>query len=185
VSGSITISLSSSKVTVGGTVSVVGHLATSSGAPVPNQRIWLLERLTGQNTVSQVAMGLTGSDGSVALTSPALTQSARLRLVAGGQARSAALPVVVLPTLTATATANGSTYSITVTTDGGNPGDEVLLQIRTGNGWQPVSSTTLDGSGDAGFGVLTPAHRAAHYRVALARTPAHGYAETRVVVPPA
>jgi hypothetical protein len=185
VPASITISVSGNKVAAGGTVSVFGHLATSSGAPVAHHRVWLLERLDGQDAVSEVAMGLTGADGSIVLTSPVLTHSARLRLVAGQGTRSAALNVVVEPSVTATVTAEGSTYSVLVATDGGSPGDTVLLQRRMNGGWQAMATAELDGSARATFSVPVPSKRTFRYRVILPRTQEHGYGETRFATPPA
>jgi hypothetical protein len=181
---SITITLGATKVAPGGTVSVLGHLATSDGTPVASQRVWLIERLVGQDSASEVAMGLTGADGSVSLTSPPLTHSARLRLVTAHRLRSAALTVVVHPTVAATVTAQGSTYAIAVTATGSNPGDEVSLQRHVRGGWQAVATAALDGSGDATFSLQAPAKRTLRYRVFLPRTRAHTYAQTRFVTPP-
>ena len=111
---------------VNSTVSVVGHLATSSGAPIANHRVWLIERLAGQSTASQVGAWASPvwTDRSTLVTPP-LTHSVRLRLVTGQHVHSAAIGVVVMPTVTAVAVGAGHDYVVNVTTDGGDPGDTV------------------------------------------------------------
>ncbi|HTW20820.1 MAG TPA: hypothetical protein VME70_11490 [Mycobacteriales bacterium] len=183
VPASITITLSATKVAVGGSVSVVGHLATSSGAPVAGHRIWLIERLPGQSTVAEVDSGLTGADGSVTLTASDLTQSVRLRLLAGGGVRSAPVLVVVLPTLGVATSPAGSSYVVTVTATGAEAGDPVLLQRRTAAGWVAVTQTQVDSTGGAEFSVPIP-QRAIRYRVILPRTSAHGFAVARFTALP-
>ena len=184
VLGSITITLSASSVPVDGSVTVLGRLATSTGEPIAGHRIWLMEWLTGQSTLSQVDMGLTGSDGSVDLTAGDLTHSVRLRLVSGQGVRSAPVLVVVMPTVSATLSVQGSSYDASITTDGAQQGDVVMLQRRARTGWVGVATMQLDASGDALFAVPVPAQRPVRYRVVLPRTQAHGYAATRFVTPP-
>ncbi|HEX3824774.1 MAG TPA: hypothetical protein VHV79_09950 [Mycobacteriales bacterium] len=181
---SITITLGSSRVTSGGTVSVLGHLATSTGAPVASTRVWLLERITGEDAVTQVAMGLTGADGSITLTSPVLSHNARFRLAAAHRLRSASLGVVVVPTVSAGVTAQGTSYSVRVSTSGGNAGDTVALEQRSNGRWQQVSTAALDGSGGATFSVPIPPKHDVHYRVILSRTQAHASAQASFVAPP-
>jgi hypothetical protein len=184
VSGSITITVGVTRIAVNDTVAVIGRLANPSGAPMANQRVWLIERVRGQTTSSEIASGLTRADGSVELTTPPLAQSARLHLVAGQGIRSAAVAVVVVPTVSASLVAEGSTYTVTVTTDGGDPGDAVTLQRRTANGWTAVATAQLDASATANFSIPVPPKRALRYRVVLPRTPAHAAAITSFSAPP-
>lgn len=165
-------------------MSVLGHLAASSGAPVANTRVWLLERITGQDAVTQVAMGLTGSDGSITLTSPVLSHNARFRLAAAHRLRSVSLGVVVVPTISAGVTAQGTSYSVHVSTSGGNPGDTVTLEQRTNGHWQQVSTEALDGGGGTSFSVPIPPKHSVHYRVILSRTQGHAAAQASFVAPP-
>jgi hypothetical protein len=165
-------------------VTVYGQLATSTGQPVAGQDVWLLDRTAGQAGAMQVASGVTGSDGSVTLTSPALSHTTRLRLVTGTKVRSAALTVIVQPTVTAAVTPQGAVTTIRVDTSGADPGDTVAIQIRRGGGWREVAANQIDGSGGATFGVPTPVEHAAHYRAILGRTKGHGSAITRFTVPP-
>jgi hypothetical protein len=165
-------------------VTVYGHLATSAGDPVPGQEVWLLERTADQPGPMQVASGTTGADGSVTLSSPPLSHTARLRLVTGTKARSAAIAVVVRPTITATVAPQGTSTSIRVDTNGSDPSDSIAIQIRTAGGWQDVAANQVDSSGGATFGVSTPSRRSDHYRAVLARTKGHGYAVIRFRVPP-
>jgi hypothetical protein len=185
VVGSITISLSSTTVPTGGRVTVFGHLAASSGAPVAGQEVWLLDRPVGERGASQVASGTTGADGSVAMISPALSHSGRVRLVTGTKVRSSPITVVVLPAVEVAVQAAGPSYTVNVTTNGGDPGDSVVLQRRKGGAWMQVAATALDGSAGADFRVPIPSKRNGRYRVVLARTAAHGYAATRFTVSPA
>jgi hypothetical protein len=184
VPGSITITVSSSKVPVNSSVSVIGHLATSSGAAIVNHQVWLIERLAGANTASEIASGVTGSDGSVTLTATDLTRSVRLRLVVGQGVHSAAVPVIVMPTVSVALSVSGSSYVASVTTDGGQPGDTVELQRRTVSGWVAVTSGPLDSTGGVAFSVQAPVKRTEHYRVVLPRTRAHGFATARFATPP-
>lgn len=184
VPGSITITVSASKVLVNGRVSVVANLATSSGAPIANHRVWLIERLTGQSTASQIAMGVTGTDGSVVLDAANLTHSARLRVLAGQGVRSAPVLVTVVPTMSASISVQGPNYEVAVTTDGGDPGDIVTLEQRVPGGWEGVTTTQLDSTGGAAFQVPAPDKRAAHYRIVLRRTQAHASVTTRFAAPP-
>jgi hypothetical protein len=165
-------------------VSVSGQLATATGAPVANQRVWLIERLVGQDAADVVAMGLTGNGGAVDLTSPALTHSARLRLVTAHGLRSAALTVVVVPTVNATVTAEGPVDDVAITTVGGNPGDTVVLQRHVSGGWQGLSTATLDGAGSASFSVPAPPKHPHRFRVVLLRTKAHAAARSGFVLSP-
>jgi hypothetical protein len=184
VSGSITITVQSAKVPINSTVSVVGQLATPTGAPVSNRRVWLIERLIGQGTASEVASGLTSADGSVELTTPPLTQSVRLRLVVGAGVHSSDVTVVVVPTISAATTLAGSTYTVSVATEGADQGDTVTLQRRTASGWAAVATTQLNSAAGAYFSVPVPVKRTARYRIVLPRTPSHGSAVTRFAVAP-
>jgi hypothetical protein len=183
-SGSITISLSDTTTTPGGTVTAYGQLATSAGAPVAGEEVWLLERVAGDSGVSEVASGTTGTDGSVTLSTPALSHSVRLRLVTAGKVRSAAIAVIVAPTLTVTTTPSGQQTSIRIDTQGGDVGDTVNVEIRRGGVWQAFASNQLDGTGGATIEVTTPTGRPDRYRAILPPTTGHGYAATRFTVLP-
>jgi hypothetical protein len=185
VPGSITITVAATKVPIGGNATVIGHLATAGGQPIAGHRVWLIERLTGQGTAAEIASGLTGPDGSVDLTASGLTHSVRLRLLAGQGVRSAPVLVVVTPTVSASVALSGSSYDVAVATDGGNEGDQIVLERRTSTGWVGVTTTTLDGSGSASFAVPVPPKRTVRYRVVLPRTQAHGLAMTAFLAAPA
>jgi hypothetical protein len=164
-------------------VTVYGQLSTSEGDGVPGQEVWLLERQAGDPGVSQVDSATTGSDGSVTLQTPALSRSARLRLVTQDKVLSAWIAVIMRATLTASVSSDGTTSTIRIATDGAEPGDMVDIQKHVPGGWQDVAANQLDSSGGATFGVPTPAKRPAHYRAVLRRTPNHAYAATRFLVP--
>jgi hypothetical protein len=129
-------------------------------------------------------MGVTGANGSVELTTPPLAHTVRLRLVAGQGVHSAPVRVVVMPTLSASTAVQGSSYVVSVTADGGDPGDNVTLQRRTAAGWIDVATAALDTTGGAMFTVPAPPKRTVRYRLLLPRTQAHGFAMARFVTPP-
>jgi hypothetical protein len=151
------------------------------------QTVWLLERLAGQSALNEVAMGTTNTAGTVELDSPVLTQSVRLRLATDPKLRSAALPVVVVPTMSVAvqATSTPGISSVEVTTSGAQPGDPVLVQLHTPSGWVNETAVTLDAEGSATFQVPTPPKRPAHYRAVLQHTVEHAYAVTPFVIEPA
>jgi 5-hydroxyisourate hydrolase-like protein (transthyretin family) len=179
---SITISVSDATATPGGTVTAYGRLATADGDPIAGVDVWLLERVAGGSGASEVASATTGADGTVSITTPPLTRSVRLRLVTDTKVDSAAIAVIVEPTVTVTVTPEGETSSVRIDTTGGDPGDTVNVEIRRAGGWQRFVSTQLDGDGGATIGVTNPQQRADHYRAVLPMTAGHGYAETRFSV---
>lgn len=183
VPGSITISLSASTVSVGGSVTVSGRIATAAGKPISGERIWLLEQAAGQHRLSQVASGMSSAAGTVVLETPALDSNATFRLSVRPHTASAVLGVVVDPTLTASISAAGSLDTIQAQSTGGRTGDAVILEVRHGAAWRHVATTRLDGSDTADFQVPAPHGRAAHYRVLLPSTSYHGSAEASVTAP--
>lgn len=181
--GSITISVGATSVPVNGTVTAYGKVANPDGSPVAGLQVWLLERMAGTAGVTQVAAGTTGADGSVALTTPPLTHSVRLRLVTESKAKSASIGVTVAATIMATVGHDGTTASIRIATTGASPGDSVAIEQRIDGAWQSVAANQLDASGGALFAVEAPTgRRPDHYRAVLRRSSAHGGAITTFLV---
>jgi hypothetical protein len=183
--GSITISVGATSVQVNGTVTAYGKVANPDGSPVAGMQVWLLERVAGTTGVSQVAAGTTGADGAVALTTPPLTHSVRLRLVTDAKVRSASIGVTIQSTIMATVANNGTSASVRIVTTGAALGDSVAIEERIDGAWQLVAANQLDESGAALFAVDLPTgHRADHYRAVLRRSSAHGGAVTTFLVDP-
>lgn len=180
--GSITISVGATSVPVNGTVTAYGKVANPDGSPVAGVQVWLLERMAGTTGVSQVAAGATGADGSVALTTPPLTHSVRLRLVTESKVRSASIGVTLQSTIMATVAHDGATASIRIATTGASTGDSVAIEQRIDGAWQLVAANQVDSSGSALFSVDAPTGRPAHYRAVLRRSSAHSGAVTTFLV---
>lgn len=184
VPGSITISVASGRVPVGGNVTVTGQVATSSGAPVVGRKIILVAHGAGGST-DQVGSATTDSTGSVVLVSPDLTRTTRLRLIAPGSLHSAPLTVVVDPTVSAIVRTGDVSDSVDVLTNGGESGDVVNLEVRTTSGWREVGSTHLDGTARASFEVPAATSTSQNYRIVLPRTADHGAATAHFTTSPA
>jgi hypothetical protein len=151
---------------------------------VADHRIWLVERVTGSGTSSRIASGRTGADGSVYFVTPPIDQTVTLRLATSRQLRSAAMRVAVTPSLSASVVPDGTSYSISVSVAGGNPGDTLQLQQRVNGSWAAVTTTQLDGSSDATFRVAAPKKRTARYRLILPATRQHGFGSSRFTAAP-
>jgi hypothetical protein len=180
--GSITISVGATSVPVDGTVTAYGQVSNPDGSPVAGEQVWLIERVAGTTGVSQVAAGTTGVDGSVALTTPPLTHSVRLRLVTESKADSASIGVTLQSTIMATVGHDGTTASIRVATTGALAGDSVAIEKRISGAWQLVAANQIDGSGLALFAVDAPTGRPDHYRAVLRHSSAHSGAVTTFLV---
>jgi hypothetical protein len=168
-------------VAVHGRVLLSGRL-TRGTEGVPGRVVYAAELVAGQSTWRRVASGQTGSDGSVALTIPPLTTNVRLRLVTAQGVVSAQRQVAVVPKLTTTGARSGGDRIVTVSADGGRPGDTLTLLRRDGDTWTTTGSTTLDGDGKGQFVVPGPGATAVRYRVRLPATGQHAasFVEFRV-----
>jgi hypothetical protein len=169
-------------VPVHGQVVLSGRL-TRGDEPLPGRTVYAAVLPAGQSTWRRVADGRTASDGSVALTVPALTTSSRLRLVTGQGVTSPQLAVAVVPKLTTSVVRSGNERVVTVTADGGRAGDGVKLLRRDGTSWTPISSTTLSSDRTAQFTVPGPAATRVRYLVRLPATARHAAAVVEFVVP--
>ena len=89
--------------------------------------------------------------------------------------------VVVAPSLAAVARNDGAVTTITVTAQGGRPGEVVVAYRRQGNQLVKVGSAALDERGAAVITVPTP-RRTARFVLRLPATGQHGRGQTTLVV---
>jgi hypothetical protein len=178
----MTVAVSRTRVPVRQQVVLSGRL-TRGDATLAGRTVYAAELPAGTSTWRRVASGVTASDGTIALTVPALSTNVRLRLVTAQGVSSRQVAVVVVPTLTTSAARAGNDVVVTVTADGGRPGDTVRLVRRDGDAWTLVSSTTLSGDSTAQFTVPGPADTRVRYQVRLPATGVHGASFVEFVVP--
>jgi hypothetical protein len=178
VSGTV----SAQRVPAGTGVTLSGRLTTSSGAAVPGRRIVAQSRPAGgHQRWSPVATARTDSAGDVSFSLPALSRTTRLRLKARHRVHSAVSTVVVVPTLEASTTRNGTSYDVSITSAGLQPGDTLVVVRRQRGHRMVVARLSVDGSGSVGFTVPAPRRRDRRYRVITRRTHAHAGATTTFV----
>jgi hypothetical protein len=179
---SLTAAVSRRVVPVHAQVVLSGRLSRGAEA-LPGRLVYAAQLDAGQNAWRRVASGRTGSDGTVSLTVPALTTNVRLRLVTGQGVTSPQLPVSVVPKLSVSSARSGNERVVTVTADGGRPGDGLVLLRRDGDAWTRIGSTSL-GSENAGrFTVPGPGAARVRYRVRLPATARHAASFVEFVVP--
>ncbi|GAA1767638.1 hypothetical protein GCM10009795_012550 [Nocardioides hankookensis] len=167
------------QVAPGGTAIVTGTVSAADGTPVPGARV-ALEARSGSQGWTQVATARSGSDGSVAMSTGPVQRSTELRLAAQG-VRSPSLTLVVQPSVSASAATSADTATVTVSTTGGQSGDQVVLLTRRGGQLVQEGTARLDGSGRARISVAAPlADRT--YVVRLVGTQDHAEASTQVRV---
>jgi hypothetical protein len=169
-------------VPVHGQVVLFGRLARDNKG-LPDRQVYAAELAAGTSTWRRVAEGRTAADGTVSLTVPPLTTNVRLRLVTAQGVTSPRVAVAVVPKLTLTSARSGSDRVVTVTADGGRPGDVLRLLRRDGTTWTPVASTTLSSGGTAQFTVPGPAATRVRYVVRLPATAVHAASFVEFVVP--
>lgn len=182
---SLTSSVSSQLVPVHGNVDIGGTLVDADGQPVPDHQVAIRVHRAGTPGWVKVDVRRTDANGTVQYEAEDLTQNTALMLGAGHGVHSTPVRVVVRPALTASVTpaADGTSYVVTVTADGGQPGDVVDLIRHTPSGWVQVGQSQLDSSDSASFSVPAP-KRARGYVLRLPATKLHGVAATRVVLKP-
>jgi len=94
--------------------------------------------------------------------------------------------VVVIPTLTPSLspTSDGKSYLVDVPTNGGDPGDTLVLLRRENGKLVKIASAQLDSNAHAAFIIHRPLKRQVHYLVRLRPTKRHGIAQQPFVVQP-
>jgi hypothetical protein len=177
-----TVSVSRRVVPVHSEVVLSGRLSRGDAA-LAGRRVYAAEFVVGQSGWRRVASGQTGSDGTVALTVPALTGNVRLRLVTGSGVTSPQLVVSVVPKLWVSLTRDQGQRVATVTADGGRAGDGLVLLRRDGDTWTRVGSTSLADGGTGQFTVPGPGQTRVRYRVRLPATARHTATFVEFLVP--
>ena len=182
-----TLSGSSSvnRVLVHGGVGISGRLVTADGSPIPNHWVALSAHVPGTNETRRIWVGNTDDEGAFSTYVSGLNHTTVFLVHAGHGVHSGPVRVVVVPTLATsqTATSDGTGWDVTVTSDGADPGDTVVLLRRENGSWVQVGSGQLDSSGETVFRVPKPASREVHYRVRLEPTEDHARAMTSFTAP--
>lgn len=179
----VTADLNQQKVPVGGTVELSGQLTDANGRPVPHHRARVWERDPGGDW-RVLAITESGDQGTVTVKIGALEHNERLQLRSDHK-RSPALPVVVLPSMTASAARNGAADTVSVSTHGGDPGDQLQVWRKLEGQWRRVQTVSLDPDGGATITVHAPKQHPKWLRLILPRTAEHGWATTGASLPPA
>jgi hypothetical protein len=162
----------------------LGRLA-NHGQAVAGATVTLLERPAGQSAWEPAGTATTGKDGVAAVSVSGLTTNAGFQLAGPNGARSAQVSVVVVPPVTASITRapRGQPDTLTASSPLADPGDSVVLQTLTSNGWVSVQAGPLDTSDQVEFAVRLPAGHL--YRVALLPTARHGLSVSNTAAVPA
>lgn len=177
----LTVSGTTHRAAVGEGVTFTGVLTDTAGAVLPDHRAVL--QVLGAQRWRAVAETTTDAGGAVTVTTPPLPRSAAFRWHTDHGVHSTPWLVRLVPDLTASADAGGSSTAIAATTAGARGGDRVQLFKRTGHGPVLVRRGRLDTGGAITWSVVTP-RRTAAYLVRLLATPRHTAAHARVVVVP-
>jgi hypothetical protein len=166
-------------------VQVSGTLLDAAGQPVADRPVAVRVHVPGSHTWQRAAVRRTDSTGSVEAELDDLSQNTVVVLGAGHHVHSSPMRIVVQPVLTVSETpgTDGASYVVTVSADGGRPGDEVDIVKKTHDGQVVVGQAVLDGSGSATFSVPAP-NRQRSFVVRLPATKAHGLASERFVLQP-
>ncbi len=187
VPAQLSLSATAARVVAGGGDSFTGLLTSSSGRPVPGQRLALQERAAGQPGWQPAGQATTGTTGRAALTVSDLTSNAWFRLTGPDGTQSQKVRVIAVPPVSVTVGTGPRRRAavLTVTIPLADPGDLVVLQVRADGGWQILRAHRLGPAGQTVFQVKLR-RRAQEYRVLLLRTASHGRSvSSPVLVSPA
>ena len=177
---SVSIGASSTRIGVGSNVTLSGVVRAKHGKRLRNREVHLLARPSGQLDWTEVAAGITGPRGGVALTATDLGITTTFRLRVGETVRSLPVRVAIVPIVDLSFDEGATLRILTV---GGRGGDTVVLLRRQHGRLVPIDRVLLD---DAGAAVVPVQQRAKGYRlvVRLKGTRAHTQAQARIAVPP-
>jgi hypothetical protein len=177
----LTVTIASSRI-VAGTSEVFNGSLTDKGQPVARASLSLLERTVSQPAWHIVGSATTGSRGSAVVTVPDLTANAEFRFTGPDRAVSRPVLVIVAPTVFATVAIgpHGRLDLITAISPLAEPGDQVVLEVRSGTRWVTVQVRRLDGAERTEFPV-NAGSRQQSYRVVLLPTGAHGRSVSNTV----
>ena len=181
----ISATASGQVVPVHGDVQVNGTLLDADGQPVADHRVVVRSHVPGITGWDRAAIRRTDSNGHVDASLDDLRDNRVVVLGAGNGVHSDPLRIVVKPALSVSESpsADGTSYIVTVSADGGDPGDMLTLLRRSPSGWTQIGQAQLDASSSASFSVPVPDRRQA-YVVRLHATRQHGAADTRFVLRP-
>jgi hypothetical protein len=154
-------------------VALSGVVSSADQAPVADQEVTLQQRQGRSWT--PVATASTDAGGALTVSAPTLTRTSLFRLGIGDTLTSAPWRVVLVPTLTMSATPGAVSTGIDVTARGGQPGDVVTLLTKRPGGPVVVGRDRLDASLTASFQVAPPSRRV-RFLARLPRTRAHAAA---------
>jgi hypothetical protein len=180
----VTAAVSAQRISPASSVTMSGRLTTNSGAAVPGRRVVAQSRPAGQHQGwSVVGSARTDASGEVTIDVPAVGRTTRLRLKASHRVHSSVATVVVVPTVSASVSRDGDRYDVTVTSDGLQPGDQIVVVRGLGRHRTVVERLAVDGSGSTSFSVAVPRKRNVTFRVHTPRTSSHAAAKTSFVAP--
>ena len=177
----MTMGAATHRVLVGQALTLSSLVTAADGTPVPGQQVVLQVR--GPRRWRPVVTATTDSYGAASVTTPPVTRSVRFRWHTVPRVHSTAWRVRMVPTLTTTADIGGATTVISASTQGGRPGDRVLLLRWVRQRLVLAEHGRLDLSGTVGFQVPTPPRHSV-YAVRLLPTRRHAAARSRVPIQP-
>ena len=186
VAMTITIAARQAQVAAG-TPATLSARARSGGHSVRGVRLSLQERPAGQTAWSDGGTVVTSPAGAATVRTAALAGNTSFRFADGSGDVSATVTVtVVLPVTVSAVQAHGKDHvAVAISAPLASPGDVVILQARSGGGWQDVRTRRL-GQHVAPADVTLPRSFAgAQVRAVLPATSAHAASVSGVVTIPA
>ncbi len=176
----VSLSGTSHRADPGTSLTLSGTLTAIDGTPVAEHDVVLQRR--GPHRWLRVTVATADDSGAVSFTTPPAEATARYRLVGGPGVRSDVWQVLLVPRVTAGATAAGPDVDVTASVQGARTGDRVSLLRQGALRLVVVGRTTVGPDGTATWRV-TPA-RTATYVVRLPATATHARATARLTVTP-
>lgn len=160
-------------------------LTRPGGHSVQGGQLALIEHAAGQSGWRTAGHATTGPSGHAVLTISGLTVSAEFRVTGPDGAQSQPVRVVVLLPVSfkASAAAHGTGVELKARCALADPGDRIVLQVRSGKSWVSKRIRRLDAAGRASFAVR-PRPGGREYRVVLYGTVAHGRTVSSTVTVP-
>jgi hypothetical protein len=188
VTGHLSLAATSSQIAAGQADAFSGLLISGTGTAIRGVTISLYERAAGQASWRLEAQAVTGPDGRVLLPVRQLTSDAWFRLAGPrGAPVSATVQVTVVPRVTARLAAGPEpgTDLLTFASRLANPGDAVVLEVRSAGAWRSVDAGRLGNDRKVDFTVRIPLIAELTYRAVLLATASHDRAVSRLVrIPP-
>ncbi len=177
VPATVTMAGTSHRAAPGEAVTLSGTVTAADGTPVPGQPVHLQVR--GPGRWRTVADATADASGAVSFSTPPAEATARYRILGAPRVRSEVWRVVLVPTLSATASGD----EISATAAGGRPGDVVRLFRQGPHRLLAAGRDRLDQDGHVTF-VVDARSTTTTYAVRLLATTAHARAATRLTVAP-